>query len=285
MNEVSTPVEDAVADTVKTVTAAAEPVQKAVADVVQKTVIAPAVKAAKPVRKASAAKPVAAAKSAVAKVTAAAPAPKRAYKKRVSKVTAPMAAVAKGQRKVAAKITPRQYTRKTAAVVTATTAPLIEGYKSMSYEMPNWFSAFTSVPGADKFQDMFAGVGEKGQEVVKKGQAFAEQMSDSAKANMEAVVESSRIAAAGARDLGQEMLASSKSGVEHASAAVKSLSEAKSPTEFFQIQSDLAKTSFDRMVAESSKFTEQFVKFAGEAVQPLSNRASITVEKIKELTA
>jgi len=102
---------------------------------------------------------------------------------------------------------------------------------------------------------------------------------------MEAVVESSRIVAAGARDLGQEMLASSKSGVEHASAAVKTLAEAKSPTEFFQIQSDLAKTSFDRMVAESSKFTEQFVKFAGEAVQPLSNRASITVEKIKELTA
>lgn len=283
MSEVSNPVENAVAAT-KTVTDAAEPVRKAVADVVEKTVVAPAAAALKSANKPQAAKPVA---------KAAVPA-KRAYKKRASATTSvkrtvaaakPVARKPVSRTSAAAKVATRKYTRKTAAVVTATTAPLIEGFKTMSYEMPNWFSAFTSVPGADKFQDMFAGVGEKGQEVVKKGQAFAEQISESAKANMEAVVESSRIAAAGARDLGQEMLASSKSGVEHASAAVKTLAEAKSPTEFFQIQSDLAKTSFDRMVAESSKLTEQFVKFAGEAVQPLSNRASINVEKIKELTA
>jgi phasin family protein len=66
---------------------------------------------------------------------------------------------------------------------------------------------------------------------------------------------------------------------------VKTLAEAKSPTEFFQLQSELARASFDRAVAETSKLTEQFVKLAGEAVQPLSNRASLNAERINELAA
>ena len=39
------------------------------------------------------------------------------------------------------------------------------------------------------------------------------------------------------------------------------------------------------MVAEGSNFTEQLVKFAGESIQPLSNRASVNAEKRSELTA
>ena len=152
-------------------------------------------------------------------------------------------------------------------------------------DMPNMFASFTALPGADKFQAMFTDASAKGQDAVKKSQAFAEQMTEAAKANVEAMVESTKIATAGARDLGQEVVASTKSGVEHASAAVKSLTEAKSPTEFFQLQSDLMKSSFDRMVSEGSKFTEQMVKLAGESIQPLSNRASVSAEKFSELTA
>ena len=45
------------------------------------------------------------------------------------------------------------------------------------------------------------------------------------------------------------------------------------------------KSSFDRMVSEGSKFTEHMVKLAGESIQPLSNRASVSAEKFSELTA
>ena len=47
----------------------------------------------------------------------------------------------------------------------------------------------------------------------------------------------------------------------------------------------MVRASFDRMVAEGSKITEQMVKLAGEAAQPLSSRASINAEKFNELTA
>ena len=73
--------------------------------------------------------------------------------------------------------------------------------------------------------------------------------------------------------------------LEQASEAAKTLAEAKSPTEFFQIQSDLARASFDRMVTQSSKLTERFVKLAGEAVEPLQTRASLNAERINTLVA
>ena len=48
---------------------------------------------------------------------------------------------------------------------------------------------------------------------------------------------------------------------------------------------DFARASFDRAVAESSKLTESLVKLAGEAFQPLSNRASANAERFNTLVA
>ena len=108
---------------------------------------------------------------------------------------------------------------------------------------------------------------------------------DLAKANVEAIVEAGRIYAGGAKALGQDVIASGREGIEQASDAVKTLAEAKSPAEFFQIQSELARASFDRFVAETSKLTERVVKLAGEAAEPLQTRASLNAERINTLVA
>jgi len=221
------------------------------------------------------------------------PVAKRAKKTLVAKTPVVKAAAKavskpKTKTKTVTALPKRKYVRKSVAAVVAPVlnqakSPLIKGSNIM--DTTNWFAGFTQVPGAEKFQTMFADVGAKGQDAVRKTQLLAEQMSEAAKANMEAVVESGRIAAAGARDLGTEIVATTKSGVEQATAAVKTLAEAKSPTEFFQLQSDMIRASFDRMVADGSKITEHMVKLAGEAVQPLSSRASVNAEKFSELTA
>ena len=163
-------------------------------------------------------------------------------------------------------------------------APKIERTKTMTFDATKLF-AFDALPGTDKFQTLFADAGERGQEIVKKSQKAAEELAEIAKANVEAFAEAGRIAAAGARTIGQDALSSGRESIEQASAAVKTLADAKSPTEFFQIQSELARASFDRAVAETSKLTEQFVKLAGETVQPLSSRASLNAERFNELAA
>ena len=161
----------------------------------------------------------------------------------------------------------------------------------MTIDTNNWFAnlgnfpKFDALPGADKFQSLLADAGERSQEAVRRSTEVAEELADVAKANVEAFVSAGRIAATGAKSLGQDIVARGREGVEQASEAVKTLAEAKSPTEFFALQSEIARSSFDRLVSEGSRLTESMVKLAGEAIQPLSNRASQNVERIKNAVA
>lgn len=232
------------------VQAVAAPV-KAVADKVEKAVEA-----------AVEAKPVAKAK----------PAARRA-RKAPAKVVEAVKKVAKRKTKRARKAAPR-----------VATAKQIEGKKTMTYDFNQLFAGF-QLPGTDKVQQIVAEAGERSQQLAAKSQKAAEELTELTKANVEAIVEASRIYAGGAKALGQDVIASGREGIEQASDAVKTLAEAKSPAEFFQIQSELARASFDRLVAETSKLTERVVKLAGEAVEPLQTRASLNAERINTLVA
>jgi len=174
----------------------------------------------------------------------------------------------------------RRKTR-TAARKTAATAQK----RNETVTNKNFFNGFESIPAFAPFQSLFADAGERSQDLVKKSQKVAEQLADLTRANVEAIVESSRVAAEGARSIGQGVVASSRDGVEQTADAIRSLAEAKSPTEYLQLQSEFARSSFDRAVAETSKLTESLVKLAGEAFQPLSNRASATAERFNTLVA
>jgi phasin family protein len=149
----------------------------------------------------------------------------------------------------------------------------------------NFFNGFDAVPAFAPFQSLFAEANERSQDLVKKGQKVAGELADLTRANVEAVVEAGRVAAEGSRSLGQDAVSASRAGFEQAADAIRSLAEAKSPTEYLQLQSEFARASFDRAVAQSSALTESFVKLAGEAFQPLSNRASANAERFNTLVA
>ncbi len=149
----------------------------------------------------------------------------------------------------------------------------------------NFFNGFDAVPAFAPFQSIFANASERSQDIANKGQKVAGELADLARANVEAVVEASRVAAEGVKSIGQEAVSSSRTGFEQAADAIRSLAEAKSPTEYLQLQGEIARASFDRAVAESSRLTESLVKLAGEAFQPLSNRASANAERFNTLVA
>ena len=147
------------------------------------------------------------------------------------------------------------------------------------------FNGFDAVPAFAPFQSLFADANERSQDLVKKSQKVAGELAELTRANVEAVVEAGRVAAEAGRTLGQDAVSSSRAGFEQAADAIRSLAEAKSPTEYLQLQGDFARASFDRAVAESSKLTESLVKLAGEAFQPLSNRAAANAERFNTLVA
>jgi phasin family protein len=144
---------------------------------------------------------------------------------------------------------------------------------------------FDSVPAFAPFQSLITEANERGQELAKKSQKVAEEFADLARANVEALVESGRVASEGARALSHDVVATHRSSFEQAADAIRSLAAAKSPTEYLQLQNEFARASFDRAVADSSKLTESLVKLAGEAFQPISNRATANAERFNTLVA
>lgn len=149
-------------------------------------------------------------------------------------------------------------------------------------------TAETAVQGKDimeatieKTQAMFADFNDRAKSQVEKSTKFVSEATEFAKGNVEALVESGKIAAKGFETLGQDAAEYSRRSFESATAALKSLSSVKSPADFFKLQSDYVRASFDSVVAETSKNTEAFIKLAGDAAQPISNRFAVAVEKVK----
>lgn len=133
----------------------------------------------------------------------------------------------------------------------------------------------------EKSQAMFAELNEKAKAAVEKNTKLVGEMTELAKGHVEALVESGKITAKGLETLGHDAAEYGRKSFEQATATMKSLAAVKSPADFFKLQSDYVRTAFDSMVAETSKNTEAFIKLAGEAAQPVSNRVAVAMEKIK----
>lgn len=132
-----------------------------------------------------------------------------------------------------------------------------------------------------KAQAMFSDLTARSQGAVEKSQRMFGEIAEFNKGNVEAFVESSRIAARGFETMGQDAVAYAKSSFEGMTQALKTLSTVKSPTEFMKLQADYARSAFDAMVAQTSKSTETTLKLAGEVAQPISNRVAVASEKMK----
>ena len=122
----------------------------------------------------------------------------------------------------------------------------------------------------------------KVKEMMEKNMKTMTDMTDFAKGNVEALIESAKAAAAGAETMTTHFVETSKKSAEEAQAAFKSFTTAKSPNEFMAAQNDFAKAQFDKAVANMSHFTETWMKLAGEVVQPISNRMAVAAETVKK---
>ena len=208
--------------------------------------------------------------------------------KKVAKRTRAATARRAKREAVAVKAAPRRAPRKTRTprkVAGARKTARVAKERIETVTNTNFFNGFEAVPAFAPLQTLFADANERGQEIVKRSQKVAEELADLARANVEAVVEAGRVAAEGAKAIGQDVVAKQRDSVEQAADAIRSLAEAKSPTEYLQLQGEFARASFDRAVAETSKLTESLVKLAGEAFQPLSNRATANAERFNTLVA
>lgn len=256
---------------------------------------APAPVAAKAVEAKSAAKPAPAKKavtktvaSKTAKAPAKTPAVKAAAKqvaeapskrKYVRKAAAVAKPVVTAKKVVAAKPAARKLAVETGANVT-TPVTLITKLKESKM-------ATTTRKTADNLtaqvQDTVKDVQARARTAFEKSQAMFGNAGEFTKGNLEAMVESGKILATGVQAMGKTYVAEVKSTFETVQADAKDLRAAvTSPTEFVKLQSTLIRKYFDNVVAYNSKSAEAALKLANEAFQPISNRVSLAVEKVKK---
>ncbi|HWL47969.1 MAG TPA: phasin family protein [Sphingomonadaceae bacterium] len=132
-----------------------------------------------------------------------------------------------------------------------------------------------------KVQTLFGDFNARAKAAVEKSAKLGEELADLTKGNVEALVASGKAAAKGAETLAQDAADYSKKHFERATGTIGSFAAVKSPTELFQLQSDFARASIDDVIAGASRFSESWLKLAGEVFQPLSNRYAVAAEKLR----
>lgn len=118
----------------------------------------------------------------------------------------------------------------------------------------------------------------KMKEGVEKAMKTAEEIIAFSQGNIEAMMKSSQIYASGFQDISKKFAESNKAALEESVAFTKSLLGVKTVKEAVDLQSGFARTSIEKLVAETSKVTDASVKLAEEALAPITARLSIAVQ-------
>lgn len=211
-------------------------------------------------------------KAAVKKAATKKPAARKAAAKPAAKK--PAASKAAGKTKAPTK-KPAKAAAKIAAKQTQPTNPV--------FDLKDKLMATAKTEDLTKTAKEFAATAQaRIKDAYDKGTEMAGEATEFTKGNVEAVVESGKIIAAGVQDMSREALDSSKGAVETVTADVKKIAAVKSPTEMFQLQSEIARRNFDAAIALGSKNTEALVKLANDAFAPISSRMSVAAEKISK---
>ena len=192
----------------------------------------------------------------------------------------PVAAKPVASKKVAAKMTaPKTIIKKAAAPkkLAVKTAPISTLKDTIMTKTKTTTEDF-----AAKAKTMVADAQDRAKAAFEKTQAYAADYGDFTKGNVEALVESGKVLAAGLQDMGKDVVAEGKTALETMTADVKELAAVKSPADFFKLQGEILRRNFDAAVSVGSKRSETIVKLATEAFAPIQTRVSLAVEKVKQ---
>jgi phasin family protein len=125
----------------------------------------------------------------------------------------------------------------------------------------------------------FAATQAKVKQGMEKAMKTAEEMVAFSQGNMEAMVRSSQIWAAGMQDLGKQIAANAQASFEETMSTFKALSSVKSLKDAFDLQASLARATMEKTLAESGRLTDASLKLTEQTLAPITARVSLAVEK------
>lgn len=114
-----------------------------------------------------------------------------------------------------------------------------------------------------------------------KMQAAGTMLTEHNKANMEAIMESSKITFKSLEDAAAITTAYTKDAAEKASTAIKALTGSKSIQEAVEVQADYTRSALDSYFAEFNKVADVFLGAMKKASKPISDRASASFSALQ----
>ncbi|MBL6458450.1 phasin family protein [Belnapia sp. T6] len=110
----------------------------------------------------------------------------------------------------------------------------------------------------------------------------AEQAAEFGRGNAEAVAKSAQVYMTGVQDLSKQTLALMQALSEQAIANAKALATVKSLKEATEIQTSYARTTVEKMLADTTKLQEASLKLAEATFAPITARVQIAVETMSK---
>jgi phasin family protein len=119
----------------------------------------------------------------------------------------------------------------------------------------------------------------KMKEGMEKAMKTAEEFVAFGQGNLEALLKSGQIWAAGVQDLSKQMAASAQSSFDETMSTFKAMTSVKSLKDAMDLQASLARSTLEKTLAESGKLTDASFKLTEQAIAPITARVSLAVEK------
>lgn len=157
-------------------------------------------------------------------------------------------------------------------------APAIgEQFIKGTFAMTDQFKALFDVKSFDKY------FGDAKAQVEKASAQTMKAYEDAAKfnkENLDAFVVASTTYAKGVESVSKSWAAFAQETFEASANVAKAILGAKTLKEAVDLQTDFAKTTFDKFVAEGTKVSEASIKVTNEALEPINARVNVAVEKM-----
>ncbi len=119
----------------------------------------------------------------------------------------------------------------------------------------------------------------KMKEGMEKAMKTAEEFVAFGQGNLEALLKSGQIWAAGVQDLSKQMAASAQSSFDETMSTFKAMTSVKSLKDAMDLQASLARSTLEKTLAKSGKLTDASFKLTEQAIAPITARVSLAVDK------
>jgi phasin family protein len=133
--------------------------------------------------------------------------------------------------------------------------------------------------GMTKAAEGFTETQAKVKQGMEKAMKTAEELVSFSQGNLEAILKSGQIWAAGMQDLSKQVAATAQASFDETMSTFKALTSVKSLKDAMDLQASLARATMEKTLTESGKLTDASFKLTEQAIAPITARVTLAVEK------